>query len=305
MPRQVRSDHHRWQWALGGAQRAAGRRGAPGGRRHGQGAAARRGRAGDRGADRLLLLDRELVAPAEEVGGLMRMFGERIAGRRRSCTRRACGCASSAAARGSTPALVERMEWAEARLRERPRHPVRRLQLRRQGGDRRRGAKLPGGLRGGVPPSPLRARDARPRPPDHEPAASSASPTTCSGSAPTRSWSSRRALAGLHRGAFEASLGEYESPAAPLRGEGLRMSDSSRRRRSDAAGRGAASAPPKSSSTASTTRSPRSGRSRRRASRNAAGGARRDRQTDPRRGRLRSPSRSRSSSPAGWSSRSR
>ena len=50
----------------------------------------------------------------EEVDGLMRMFGERIASRRPSSTRKACGCASSAAARASTPALVERMDWAEA-----------------------------------------------------------------------------------------------------------------------------------------------------------------------------------------------
>ena len=43
----------------------------------------------------------------------MRMFGERIAARRRSSTRKGCGCASSAAARGSPPQLVERMDWAE------------------------------------------------------------------------------------------------------------------------------------------------------------------------------------------------
>ena len=49
---------------------------------------------------------------------------------------------------------------------------------------------LPGRLRGGVPPPPLRARDARPRPPDPNQRRAAASPTTCSGSAPTRSWSS-------------------------------------------------------------------------------------------------------------------
>ena len=36
----------------------------------------------------------------DEVNGLMAMFARRIDSRRRSCTRRACGCASWAAARG-------------------------------------------------------------------------------------------------------------------------------------------------------------------------------------------------------------
>ena len=59
---QVRSDHHRRQRPLGGRAGPAGDRGAPRRRRRGQGAAARRGRARDRGADRVLVLDRELVA---------------------------------------------------------------------------------------------------------------------------------------------------------------------------------------------------------------------------------------------------
>ena len=51
--------------------------------------------------------------------------------------------------------------------RQRPDHAVRGVQLRRAGGDRRRGANAsPGDDRGGVPRAPLRARDARPRP-DH------------------------------------------------------------------------------------------------------------------------------------------
>ena len=64
------------RWAR--AARPAGDRGPPGRRRRGQGAPPRRRRARDRGAHRLLLLDRELVPPEEEVEGLMRMFGERI-----------------------------------------------------------------------------------------------------------------------------------------------------------------------------------------------------------------------------------
>ena len=69
--------------------------------------------------------------------------------------------------RASRAELVERMDWAEADdRRQRADHAVRRLQLRRPGGDRRRGARLRRGDRGRVPRQPLRARDARPRPPD-------------------------------------------------------------------------------------------------------------------------------------------
>ena len=39
--------------------------------------------------------------PAAEVQGLMAMFSQRIAAKRRSCTRKACGCASSGAAMAS------------------------------------------------------------------------------------------------------------------------------------------------------------------------------------------------------------
>ena len=52
-------------------------------------------------------------ARREEVAALMGMFAERIDARRPSCTRRACGCASSGAARAS-PRAAEKMEWAEA-----------------------------------------------------------------------------------------------------------------------------------------------------------------------------------------------
>ena len=52
--------------------------------------------------------------PREEVEGLMRDVrrADRVA-RRPSSTRRACGCASSAAATGVAPELAERMDWAE------------------------------------------------------------------------------------------------------------------------------------------------------------------------------------------------
>ena len=59
----LRRHHHGRQRPLGAGPRAAGHRGTPRGRRRRQGAAARRRRPRARGADRLLVLDRELVAP--------------------------------------------------------------------------------------------------------------------------------------------------------------------------------------------------------------------------------------------------
>ena len=68
---------------------------------------------------------------------------------------------------GIGPELIERMDWAEEDdRRQRADHPLRRLQLRRPGGDPRRGARASRASRGGVPRPPLRARDARPRPAD-------------------------------------------------------------------------------------------------------------------------------------------
>ena len=57
----LRGDHHRRQRPLGERPRGPRQRGPQRRRRHGQGSPARRRRAGDRGADGLLLLDRELV----------------------------------------------------------------------------------------------------------------------------------------------------------------------------------------------------------------------------------------------------
>ncbi len=52
--------------------------------------------------------------PAEEVAGLMDdVLAAHRAARRRSCTTKACACASSAAARASASALAEQMSWAE------------------------------------------------------------------------------------------------------------------------------------------------------------------------------------------------
>ena len=104
----------------------------------------------------------------DEVAALMRMFGRRIERetpelhdegvRMRFIGRRAAPVA---------PELIERMDWAEEpTARQRPDHAVRRVQLRRPGGDRRCGANLYRDDRGGVPRAPVRARDARPGP-DH------------------------------------------------------------------------------------------------------------------------------------------
>ena len=153
---------------MGCGARAAGGRGPPGRRRHGQGAPARRRGARGRGADRVLVLDRELAAPAGRgrgADGACSPSGS--SARHQSSTPRACGCASSAAAKGSPP--IWSSGWSGPRRRPQANdadHALRRLQLRRQGGDRRRGEKLRGRLGGRVPRPPLRARDARPRPPD-------------------------------------------------------------------------------------------------------------------------------------------
>ena len=71
----------------------------------------------------------------------MRMFSERILGETPELqATRACGCASSAAATASRAALLEQMDWAEAETADNDaHHAVRRLRLRRAGGDPRRG----------------------------------------------------------------------------------------------------------------------------------------------------------------------
>ena len=66
---EVRGHDHGRQRPLGAEARAAADRGSRGRRRRGQGTAARRGRVRRRGADRVLVLDRELVTPARRGRG--------------------------------------------------------------------------------------------------------------------------------------------------------------------------------------------------------------------------------------------
>ena len=73
---------------------------------------------------------------------------------------------------------------------ERAHHAVRGLQLRRQGGDRGRGANLHRGDRGGVPAPPLRTRHARSRPPDPHERRAAHLELPAVAAAPTRSSSS-------------------------------------------------------------------------------------------------------------------
>ena len=82
--------------------------------------------------------------PAAEVEGLMAMFPRRIAERdARAARRRACGCASSGAARGSRRAARRADELGGRADRGQPAdHAVRGLQLRRARGDPRRRAAL-------------------------------------------------------------------------------------------------------------------------------------------------------------------
>ena len=106
-------------------------------RRHRQGPAARRRRAGDRGVHRVLVLDRELVTrPAAEVQGLMEMFSQRIAAGNAGAARRGRADALHRAPRGG-PAGPRRADGVGRRDDggELPDHPVRGLQLRRPRGD--------------------------------------------------------------------------------------------------------------------------------------------------------------------------
>ena len=186
-----------------------------------QGAAARRGQARGRGADGLLVLDRELVAPDGRGG---RPDGD---------VRRADRPRDARAARGGRADALHRpprrgldrscgSRWTGPRSsprEQRPDHALRRLQLRRPGGDRRRGANLHRRRRRRSSAPPLRARHARPRPADpHERRAarlelpaladartrSSSSATSCGPTSTRRrsrrrSRSTRRASAGSGR----------------------------------------------------------------------------------------------------------
>ena len=180
----------------------------------------------------------------------MRMFGERIATETPELDAEGRADALRRPPRGGAAGAGRAMEWAEEKTAGNDRIVF--FVAFNYGGraeivDAAR--SFQGELRGGVPPPPLRARDARPRPPDHEPAASAASPTTCSGSAPTRSWSSATSSGPTSTAPpSRQSLREYETrqrrfgarsmTVGPLRRRDVR-GRSRRRRRGRRGSRGA------------------------------------------------------------------
>ena len=107
---------------------------------------------GVQGADRLLLLDRELVALARRGGGpdgdVRRAHRPRDA--RAARGGRADALHRAARGRPAGPRGADGLGGAHDE-RQLAHHAVRGLQLRRPGGDRGRGAKLHGQYRGGVP----------------------------------------------------------------------------------------------------------------------------------------------------------
>ena len=216
----LRRDHH-------GRQRRAGRpsSGLPVLEGHRQGARTlkqtRQGRrrARHRGADRLRVLDRELVASRgrgrRPDGDVRRADRLRDPGARR-------GGRADAVRRPPRPAsptdLLEQMDWAESETAGNDAHdPVRRLQLRRPRRDPRRGRALRRGRGGGVRAAcSTRRRCAIPSS-SSGPAASSGSRTSCSGRAPTRSSSSATALARLRPRRAGGRAAGVRVPAPPLR----------------------------------------------------------------------------------------
>ncbi len=158
-----RADRRR-QPTLGKRARTAGVGGLRGRRRHAQGARGGRDRAGCAGAERLLVLDRELVASGRGDPRTDLRCSRRVSSTRRpsSCSRR------SHALHRQTRRSLGRAGRAHglgrvADAAQPPHHPVHRVQLRRARGDPRRRQALPGRHGGGLPPLPLRARPARPR----------------------------------------------------------------------------------------------------------------------------------------------
>ena len=200
--------------------------------------------------------------PAEEVAGA---DGDvRPAHRRRdagAATTRACGCASSGAATGVAPELLEQMELGRgADRRQRPDHALRRVQLRRPRGDPRRGGDATTG--GGEDDVPRRCST---RPDMHDPdlvirtsgeqrlsqlpavavarTPSSSSATSCG---PTSTARRFEACAGRVRRAASGASGAADAGRAARRRDGAR----------GARPRGATAAP--SSARASSRRSRRS-----------------------------------------------
>ncbi|CAA9464419.1 MAG: Undecaprenyl diphosphate synthase, partial [uncultured Solirubrobacteraceae bacterium] len=165
--RSSRRHHHGRKRPLGAAPRAVGRRRTPGRSRQRQGAPARRRRPRSARAHRLLVLHRELEPPGgrgrRADGALLRAHPARDAG----AARPGRAHALHRAPRGRL-ARARRADGlgADRDLRKPAHHAVRGLQLRRPRRDRRRRALLHRHHRGGVPPAPVRAGDARSRSPD-------------------------------------------------------------------------------------------------------------------------------------------
>ena len=81
--------------------------------------------------------------PRDEVEGLMGMFGERIDAETPELHEEGVRMRFIGRREGVAEELQRRMDWAEEHDQgQRPHHAVRGLQLRRQGGDRRRSANL-------------------------------------------------------------------------------------------------------------------------------------------------------------------
>ena len=139
--------------------------------------------------------------PKEEVDGLMAMFAERIDSETPELERGGRADALHRPPRGHQRGAHRAHGLGRGRdRRQRPDHAVRRLQLRRPGGDPRRGRRVRGGRRGGVPGPPLRARDARPRPADPHQRRAADLELPALAVRLLRVRLPRRALAGLHPG---------------------------------------------------------------------------------------------------------
>ena len=122
---------------------------------------------------------------------------------------------------GVSEALLEQMDWAERETAEATRdHALRRLQLRRSGRDRSTPPqRYQRRRRGRLPRSCSTRRRCTIPTWSSAPAASSGCRTSCCGSRPTRSSSSRDELwPDFTREAFERALDEYAGARAPLRG---------------------------------------------------------------------------------------
>ena len=207
----LRRDHHRRQRALGARARRAGQRRPQRRRRHRQGAPARRRRAGRPGADRLLVLDRELVAARRRGAGA---DGDVRRADRRRDPRAARGGRADALHRPPRGRLgaARRADGLgrSADRRQRAHHAVRRVQLRRARRDPRRRARASsGGDEEEFRELPVRAGDARPGPdhPHQRRAAAVQLPALAVGL--LGAGLPRRAVAGLHARGARESLAEF------------------------------------------------------------------------------------------------